>query len=223
MYNVNRHSVQSDRHSVQCKHSVQSDRTLQCRQTNYMCVHCLHRETRCSNNWETVDGIQTFSNFSFTGLGFMAVTFSVISLPTRNASSFDAPFSSTNKLQKQMCIMIFIDHCHAYSPISVPIHNPCPPLRCWVDQLDCTLQCFPPFLHNTVCNFHTWHSPGEICSCVPISNIGDHLQPQLSSIQHLPKCLEWNNHLSCIHPLSACRGLWDPEFSKLSIPMGIGT
>lgn len=145
-------------------------------------------------------GYQTFSNLSFTGLGFMAVTLSVISLPTRNASSLDAPFSSTNKLWNRKVYNDIHRVIPVYSPISVPIYNPCPPLRCWVDQLDCTLQCFPPFLHNAVCNFHTRHSPREVRSCIPVSNIGDHLQPQLSSIQHLSKCLGETCYASIFSP-----------------------
>ena len=84
-------------------------------------------------------------------------------------------------------------HCIAqyYSiPISVSIHNPSLPFWRWVDQLNRTLQSFPPFLHNAVCNFHTWHSPRVVCSRVPVCNISNHLQPQLSGIQHLPKRLQ---------------------------------
>ena len=75
----------------------------QTRYTNYMCrlkhsVHSIHTGGQGAQTQKLLMGYQTFSNLSFTGLGFMAVTLSVISLPTRNASSLDAPFSSTNKL-----------------------------------------------------------------------------------------------------------------------------
>lgn len=43
----------------------------------------------------------TFSNFSFTGLGLVAVTASAISWPILNDCSLVAPFRSTNILKKE--------------------------------------------------------------------------------------------------------------------------
>lgn len=40
--------------------------------------------------------LRTFSNFSLTGFGFIAVTESAISLPILNACSFDRPGRATN-------------------------------------------------------------------------------------------------------------------------------
>ena len=43
----------------------------------------------------------TFSNFSFTGFGFKAVTLSIICFETSKALSFEAPFSKTNTLERK--------------------------------------------------------------------------------------------------------------------------
>ena len=62
--------------SVQCVNSCR-----QTRHTNYMCklkhsVHSIHTSRQGAQTQKLLMGYQTFSNLSFTGLGFVAVTLS---------------------------------------------------------------------------------------------------------------------------------------------------
>ena len=69
-------------------------------------------------------------------------------------------------------------------PVCVAVDDPRPPLWGIGDECHGSLQRLPGFPHDAVCNLDARHSSREVGSRVAVGDVGNQLQPHLTSIQH---------------------------------------